>query len=312
MNSAFLLGALSPWIKPLWIVGVGAAGVLLTLYILYWIMRLCSAKLAAIAWATAKEGLSQPLFYILTSLGVFLLILVVFLSYFTFGEDLKMLEDSSLMLMMLLTIFLALWTAGLSVAEEIEGKTALTVLSKPIKRWHFVVGKFFGILGPVVVMFVVFGAVFLGTISYKVKYDARETSNPEPTVQQCQSEMIKVVPAVALTFLEVSIFAAIGVAISTRLPIIPNLVICLAIFCLGHLVPLLAKSAVGQLEIVPFFADLLAAVLPVLDNFNFSNAISMGKAISWSYVGMSGLYAALYCTMAMLVAMLLFEDRDLA
>ncbi len=312
MNEMVCFGAVSPWIKPLWIVGAGAVAAFLALLVLYGILRLVSPKLAAISWATAKEGLSQPIFYILTGLGAFLLILINFLSYFTFGEDLKMVQDSGLMLMMILSIFFALWTASISVADEIEGKTALTVLSKPIKRWHFVVGKFLGILGPVVVMFLLLGVVFLGSISYKVKYEARETSNPEPTAAQCQAEMLKVVPAVSLTFMEVAIFAAVGVAISTRLPIIPNLVICFAIFCMGHLVPLLAKSAVGQLEIVPFFADLLAAVLPVLDNFNFSNAIAMGRAVSWNYVGMAGLYAVLYCTMAMLFAMLLFEDRDLA
>lgn len=312
MNSLLLVGVVEPWLKPLWMVAAGALVAMLALYLGGVVLRLAMPKLAAVASATAKEAFSQPLFWLLLAVGAFALILFPFIPYNTFGEDIKMVKDEGLTLLMALSVILALWTASVSIADEIEGKTALTVLSKPIGRWHFVLGKFLGILAPVAVLFVVLGAIFLGTISYKVKYDARETSNPAPTWQQCRAEMEQTVPGLALAFMETVVLTSIGVAISTRLAMLPNLIICGTIYVLGHLVPTLANSAVGQLEYVPFVANLLATVLPMLEHFNIYGAIATGQTVGWQYLAWAALYCLLYSTVAMLVALLLFEDRDLA
>jgi hypothetical protein len=81
---------------------------------------------------------------------------------------------------------------------------------------------------------------------------------------------------------------------------------------LGHLVPILANSAVGQIEYVSFVANLLAAILPVLDHFNISAGISTGQQVPGEYLAWAALYCLVYSSVAMLLALLLFEDRDLA
>ena len=146
----------------------------------WFLLQAVLPKIAAIAWTTAKETLMQPLFYMLLAIGFFSIVLMLYLPYFTLGEDTKIFEDSALTLVMLLSIILALWTASTSVADEIDGRTALTVLCKPISRRDFVLGKFFGILGPVAIMFIILGAFYLTFVSIKVVYDARESSMPEP------------------------------------------------------------------------------------------------------------------------------------
>jgi ABC-type transport system involved in multi-copper enzyme maturation permease subunit len=307
-----IIGTLAPWLRPLWAVAAGAGAAILVLLALTRLLRLLSPKVAAIARTTAKEGLTQPLFYLLVALGVLLLLTFPFIPYNTFGEDVKVLKDEGMTLIMLLGIVLALWTASVSVAEEIEGRTALTVLSKPIGRRQFIVGKFLGILGPVAILFVVLGAVFLATVSYKVSYDARETSNPDPTWHDCAVEMEKTAPGLALAFMETVVLTSISVAISTRLPMLPNLIICAAIYVLGHVVPMLLNSAVRQFEIVAFVARLFSTVLPVLDDFNVQAAISTGQRVPLTYLVWDGVYCIVYSTVAMLVALLLFEDRDLA
>ena len=84
--------------------------------------------LAAIALSTAKSEIAQPLFFVLMAIGIFLLLVFIWVPYYTFGEDVKMLKDSGLTLIMVLSIIVAVWAASTSVAEEIEGRTALTVL----------------------------------------------------------------------------------------------------------------------------------------------------------------------------------------
>jgi len=249
---------------------------------------------------------------VLLAIGVFALIVFPFVSYNTFGEDVKMLKAEGLTLIKVLAIVLALWTASVSVAEEIEGRTALTLLSKPVGRRHLILGKFLGILVPVAILFVVLGVVFLATVSFKVVYDARETSNPEPTPVECRNEMLQVSPGLGLAFMEAVVLASVSVAISTRMPMLPNLVICMAVYMLGHLVPTLVTSLEGQFPLVSFAGWFLAAVLPGLENFNMETGISTGQFVPLVYLGGAAIYCLLYTLAALLVALLLFEDRDLA
>jgi hypothetical protein len=53
-------------------------------------------------------------------------------------------------------------------------------------------------------------------------------------------------------------------------------------------------------------------VLPNLDDFNIQAAVTSGTPVGLEYVGVAAVYSLLYSTVAMLVALLLFEDRDLA
>ncbi len=307
-----LFGVGSAWLHPLWRLGLGVAVAVVGLFAIGAIFRLFVPKLAAIARTTAKEAMSQPLFYVLLAIGVFGLVLFPFIPYNTLGEDIKMVKDEGLTLIMVLSIIFALWTASVSIADEIEGRTALTLLSKPVGRRQFILGKFLGILVPVAIMFIVLGAVFLASVSFKTAYDPRENGSPEATALECWTEMVQIAPGLTLALMETIVLTAISVAISTRLPMMANMVICFAIYALGHLVPLLANSAVGKSEFVQFVADLQATIFPVLDHFNISAGISAGVPLPWTYIGWDALYCLLYSTVAMLVALLLFEDRDLA
>src|SRR5579864_5523873 len=98
-----------------------------------------------IALATAKEAIRQPAFFVLAFIASAWLVCSIFVSYFTFGEDIKMYKDTGLTTISFVGLLLALLTASSSVADEIEGKTAITLLSKPITRRQFIAGKFLGI-----------------------------------------------------------------------------------------------------------------------------------------------------------------------
>ncbi len=312
LGEPLLVGAISVWIRPLWVVGIGLVGALAVLLGLLYLLSIVAPKVYAIARVTAKEAMSQPLFYVLLIVGIIALLVFPFLPYNTFGEDVKMVKSEGLTLVKILAVILAVWTASVSIADEIEGRTALTLLSKPIGRRQFILGKFTGIVIPVAVVFILLGSFFLATVSYKISYDARENSKPDPTVEECRDEVLQVSPGLALGFMEAVVLASISVAISTRLPMIPNMIISVSIYVLGHLVPLLVNSAVGNNDFVRFAGDFSAAVLPVLDHFNMETAISTGQIVSPQFLGWTALYSAIFCIVAMLLALLLFEDRDLA
>lgn len=308
-----LLAELPPWLVATWPIGLGVLGAMAALVALYALLSAFLPKVAPIALTTAKAGLSHPLFWVELAFGAVVLILFFpFIPYYTLGEDIKMLKDSGLTLMLVLAVMFALLTSSWSIADEIEGRTAVTLLSKPIRRWQFIVGKFLGILVPVALMFIVLGGIFLATVSYKASDDAHETAATQPTTAQCQAEMAQVLPGIVLAFLETTVLAAISVAISTRLPMLANLLICWTIYLLGHLMPAVVNSAVGQYPLVRFMGKFLATLLPNLDDFNIQAGIAAGSAVPLDYLGWAALYCALYTTAALVLALLLFEDRDLA
>ena len=278
----------------------------------YLLFRLVPRRIAAVASATTKEAIGQPIFAVAIIVGAVLLMAFIVIPYNTFGEDVKMLKDSGLTLVKVLALLVVVWTASVSVADEIEGRTALTVLSKPLTRRQFILGKFAGLVLVALLVFLILGSVLLMTTSLKVVYDAREGAKVDPLWRDCADEMITVVPGLVLSLLETILLAAVSLAVSTRLGMVPNLIICFTVYALGHLVPLIVQSSVGKFAIVRFVGQLFATILPVLEHFTIEAAVVGGVPVPWSYLGWAALYAALYSTVALLVALILFQDRDLA
>ncbi len=292
---------------------VTAFGILFV-FLAYIVQRMAAPRMFAVALSTFKSEVAQPLFVLILTGGVCALIAFVWIPYNTFGEDIKMLKDTGLTLILVLSIVLALWSASTSVAEEIDGRTALTVLSKPLNRRSFVIGKYVGIVWTLLLVYLVFSVVFMAAVAYKPIYDAKESSLASPEWQICYLEMIRLAPGLVLAFMEALIFTALSVAISTRVPLLGNMTICLVIYALGHLTPLVVESSMegAGFGIIRFFAQLIATIFPNLELFNIQAAISAGVDVPFVYLGWAFSYCAVYSIIAMLLALIMFEDRDLA
>lgn len=290
-----------------------------------------TTRMGMIASATFKEAIRQPLFLLLLAIAILLLIVNTFLPFFSLGGDIMMLKDTGLATLLVCGLFLAVWTASTAIADEIEGKTAMTLLSKPINRRQFITGKYLGILEAVILMLTVSGVIFLACVYYKVGYDARESSKEVPPIYVMQeigdtgrgipmpeparfAATVQIMPGLLLIFLEIAVLGAISVAISTRLPMVVNLTTCFTIFVIGHLTPVmvLADGSGTAYEIVRFVGLLLATVLPGLELFGMTGAVARSAMVPPGYVGLAALYAIAFSLAAILMAFILFEDRDLA
>jgi ABC-type transport system involved in multi-copper enzyme maturation permease subunit len=68
----------------------------------------------------------------------------------------------------------------------------------------------------------------------------------------------------------------------------------------------------GQFVFVQFFGQLIATIFPNLDHFNIQAAVAAGVPVPTLYLGWALVYCMIYSMIAMLLALVLFEDRDLA
>ena len=278
-------------------------------------------RAGVIARATTKESVRQPLFLLLMGLGLLLIIVNTYLPFFSLGQDIKMLKECGLATIQISGLLIAIWTASTSIASEIEGKTAMTLLSKPITRRQFVLGKYVGILQAATALIVPLMIVFCLFLVLKVAYDARESAKEVlPFLEQGTSmlsstylnEVLHVIPGFVLIFFEISVVAAISVAISTRAPMVVNMSSCLAIFIVGHITPQLVEAGSIQIEIVEFMARFIATILPNLESLSMSTAASTGQPIPTEYLLSALGYTAAYAGAAIFLSFYLFEDRDLA
>lgn len=315
-----LLGALSPY---------GAVGLLLMALVAGMLTLNSTSRTGTVALGTLKETLRQPVYVMSLVLTVLFLVALKYVPFFAGKEETKFYIECSLATILLSGLMLGVWLASTSVAEEIEGRTAMTLLSKPVNRRQFVIGKYFGILQSLLLLVMVCGVLLYVFTYEKTGYDAREASAGRlefvnwtrvswlpfevPTaVKQRWDMAIKVIPGLALIFMEIAVLTAISVAISTRVPMLVNVTTCLTIFVIGHLTTVMVQSTLRDNVLVLLFARVLSTVLPTLESFNMDAAIATGRTIPAEYIGWAAAYCAAYVAASILLAFILFEDRDLA
>lgn len=274
--------------------------------------RQAAPRIAAVALSTAKSEMAQPLYLVLTAVGIATIILLGIVPFYTMGDDIKIMKDCCITLIMVFALIQFVWSAGSTVSEEIEGRTALTVLSKPINRRGFLLGKYTGILITVLVLFVLLGAVLLMSVSYKPLYDAREASMKQPEWTVSHMEILSTIPPLALYFMETMAIGAIAVALATRLPLLANFICCFTIYVIGNLTAPLVQSSAGENALVGFVGKLIAVIVPNLNSFSGQSAIDAGISIPPIYLAGAFNYLLCFCVMVLMLALLLFEDRDLA
>jgi ABC-type transport system involved in multi-copper enzyme maturation permease subunit len=98
------------------------------------------------------ELVRQPVFLLLMTGSVLFEMFLAVPYYFAFGDEPKLVENSALAVMFLSGLFGAVLSASSSLAREIRSGTALAVLSKPVSRINFLLGKFAGLAAALTVL----------------------------------------------------------------------------------------------------------------------------------------------------------------
>ena len=130
----------------------------------------------------------------------------------------------------------------------------------------------------------------------------------------------RLLPAAFLILMALWILAAVALACSTRLDMIPTLAICTAVFLVGlmsdylfgrRLDDQIADPSIWQ-TLGRWVSSVLYTIVPNWQLFWLSDALEKGRTIPWSYVGKAMAYVVGYLGAALAFAMLLFEDRELS
>jgi len=127
----------------------------------------------AIARNAFLESIRQPIFAVLLIVGILAMVLNVNLAAFTLEDDNKLLIDLGLSTLFLAGLLLAAFTATGVLTREIENKTVLTVVSKPVPRAAVVAGKYLGVAAAITLAYWVLAVVFLLAVRHRVQLSVR-------------------------------------------------------------------------------------------------------------------------------------------
>ncbi|MBM4112833.1 MAG: hypothetical protein FJ253_05580 [Phycisphaerae bacterium] len=125
-------------------------------------------QLLAIARVTFSESIRQPVVAVVALTGVIILVLSNPLTTFTLEDDQRMLVEVGMSTTFLAGLLLAVLLATSVLTREIENRTVLTVVSKPVDRPVLLLGKFLGVLGAILASYAFLACVFMLVVRHGV------------------------------------------------------------------------------------------------------------------------------------------------
>lgn len=251
-------------------------------------------KIWAIAGITFKEAKRDRVLYLLFFFAALGIVAARVMAVLTVGDRVKIIKDVGLASISVFGVLMAILIGTGLVYKEIDKKTIFTLLSKPLHRAEFILGKFLGLVLTLFVMTLAMTLIFLAIVY-------AHTLTIEGTL----------LVAVAYIFLELVLVTAVAVLFSSfSTPILSSL-FALAFYLIGHLSwgleLILRKTRPGAGRTL---VRALYAVLPDLENFNFKTEVVHNLPIPPGIHVSAILYGVCYTAFILGLAVLVFRRRD--
>ena len=251
-------------------------------------------KIKAIALNTFREANRDRILYLLLFFSLASLLFSRLLALLTVGDRIKIVTDVGLASISLFGTLMAILMGTGLVFKEIDKKTIYTLLSKPIHRHQFLLGKYFGLVLTLFVMLclmtmIFFVIFFLQTL--KIEWS--------------------MLLALLYIFLELCLITAVALFFSCFSTPILSSIFSLAFYLIGHLSwgleTLIKKMSPGMGKVT---AQILYTFLPDLENFNFKTEIVHHLPIPPHVLLFSTFYGIFYTVFVLFLAILVFRKRD--
>jgi len=265
-----------------------------------------------VAFSTFQESIRQPAFYALLVLGVFLMLISYVMPTFQLSQgEVKFVRDIGLGTFTICILLLGIFSASNLITTEIENRTAMTVMSKPLRRHEFVIGKYLGIILSIVFLGLLLSAVFIPVIIGKVVGGDIVWRHAQP-YEGIWPEVSYALPGLALAFFQTAVLVAVSVALSIWLPMVLNVTVSFGLYIWASIAgPLVDYLKEEQSALEPIIRSVSYLLPSLRGNTESYSAIGLGKMVPLSFLLLSMAYSLLYIGAAISAAVFLFQDREL-
>jgi ABC-type transport system involved in multi-copper enzyme maturation permease subunit len=254
-------------------------------------------RVISIARNAFREAVRDRVLY---NLVLFVLLLIggaIFLGELSAGQETKIIIDLGLSAMLLFGVFIAIFVGVGLVYKEIERRTLYAILSKPIGRGQFLVGKYLGLCLTLLVNVVVMGVgVSLALVFIRRGWDPLAS---------------KIWPAILLIYLELTIMTAVALLFSTFSSPALSALLTFFVFLIGHFsgdLKDLANTSSSGVSRVLF--RILYYLLPNLTIYSVITPAAHGIAPDLPSILLGVAYAVVYSTVLLAAATMIFSGRN--
>ena len=260
-----------------------------------------------IAVSVFKESVRDKVLYSIVAFAVILIAVSYLLGQLTAGQDLKIVKDLGLASIATFGLLIAVFIGIGLVWKEVERRSIYGLLSKPIRRSEFILGKYFGLMLTLLVNVGVMTMAFYGVLAYEgwAADPVNRQAWPAPPMDPA------LLAAIALILVELMLVTAIALCFSTFSSPFLSAVLTLGLWVIGHFnADLRNFENVVDSRAAAWLARGLYYVLPNFDAFDIKAQVVQGQHVSAAYVALSVLYGSAYLALVLIGAVAIFSRRD--
>lgn len=252
------------------------------------------------------ESVRDKVLYNLVFFAIGLILFSLMLGEWSVFAKEAVIKDFTLAVMSIVGLLMAVFVGIGLIQKEIQRKTVLTLLAKPLPRWHFIVGKYLGLLLVLAVNLAVMTLCFFLVLHFV-------GGGVQP----------KLLLAIYLIYLEMAVIVAAALLFSAFSTPTLSALFTIGLYVAGHL----AGDIFNHLSFVRRFGERLPGtpqieawqekliqviyyVIPNLENFNIRGRIVYNLPVGDNYIFWTSVHGLAYAGVYLLVACLWFNKRD--
>ncbi|MFQ5456059.1 MAG: ABC transporter permease [Nitrospirota bacterium] len=251
-------------------------------------------KVFAIAINTFKEAIRNKILFTIIFFALLMMGASIILNNVTIGQQAKIIKDMGLASINIFGILIAIFVGIGLVYKEIDKKTIYTIISKPIHRYEFLIGKYLGLVITLITELIFMTMVFFLIILIY-----------ENGIQ------FNLLSAIFLILIELMVVTSVGIFFSSfSTPILSGL-FTLSFYIIGHLTSdLKALGKISENRFTKNITEILYYIIPNLENFNIKADVVYQLPVSSGYILWAAIYGMIYITLILFLSVLIFQWRD--
>ena len=263
--------------------------------------------IGCIAVNVFKESVRDKVLYNLVFFAVLLIAASYLLGQLTAGQDVKIIKDLGLAAMSIFGLFIAVFIGIGLVSKEVERRSIYSLLSKPIRRQEFIIGKFLGLVLTLLVNMIVMSLAYFAVLAC-MAWAAGGWFKPGWEAPAVDPELLK---AISMIFLQLVIVTALALLFSTFSSPMLAAALTFGLYVAGHFNEDLRHfETVVSSRPAALLARTLYYVLPNLAPLDVKTQVVHGLPVPAGYLLMNTAYALVYVTALLAGATLIFTRRD--
>jgi Cu-processing system permease protein len=264
--------------------------------------------IALVALHVFRDSVRERVLFSIVAFAVLLMAASYLIGQLTAGQDIKIIKDLGLAAMSLLGLFIAIFIGVGLVAREIDRRSIYAVLAKPVRRHEFIIGKYLGLVGTLLVNLAVMAIAYYLVLAYlgSTLPAATVAASPAPPADP------RLLLAIAMIGFELALVTAVALFWSTfSSSALMSVGLTAGLYIAGQFgADLKNMQDVVASPVAVMVGKGLYYVLPNFAAFDIKAQVVHALPIERGYVLLTSGYAAVYIALLLVASVMIFSRRD--